>query len=216
MDTPLKRAHEGGGRSASLVVSIVVYTSRAALSLSRARALPRSSRGLCWNSSQLPYPLSWSIAVDPESLWFVCSLPGGRVLASPAGCRAFVEGLWNGDVAELFIKGTDGRYQEFNLAPSGSWWSMTLSDYRKRETSPLRPELSGVELRVEEGQWEVVSSFKRRTLDVDLLPGCRVHVAGMWYRPEPIFLSSHPPSGVKPDYHLHECFEPIALVPVPG
>lgn len=136
------------------------------------------------------------------------------MLASSAERGAFVEGLWDGDVAEVFIKSAAGRYQELNLAPSGAWWSMTLSDYRKRAPNARRPELLYVDSTVGDGQWEVVAAFKRRTLDVDITAESSVHVSGMWYRPQATFLSSHPPAGVDPDYHHGECFQSVSFTSV--
>ncbi len=196
-------------------MSSIVFCSSVELSVSVARSLPRSSLATCWKGDVLPSSFAWSIAIDPELLWFVCSLPGGRACGSDQEHGAFIEGLWNGDVAELFIKGKDGRYQELNLSPSGAWWSMTLSEYRKRESSPRRPHLVHLLSTVGESCWEVVAAFQRRSLDVDLSASCRVHVTGMWYHPEPTFLSSRPPHGVEPDYHHAQCFEPVSLVDVP-
>lgn len=194
-------------------MSLVVYTSSGDLSVYDARALPRTSKETCWNGSALPHPLSWSVAVDPRAVWFVCSLPGGAVCTTQTSHAQFVEGLWNEDVAELFIKGEDGSYQELNLAPSGAWWSMTLSEYRKRRSEPKRPQLLSISTSLEGNRWEVVAAFDRETFEVPLLPSSRIHVSGMWYRPEPCYLSSHPPKGVEPDYHHAECFRSVSFVP---
>jgi len=163
----------------------------------------------------LSVPFSWSVALDPEALWFVCSLPGGHVCTRLGTKGEFVEGLWEEDVAELFIKTADGRYQEFNIGPSGAWWSMTLSGYRTRSVSPQRPELLAVATDVGSDRWEVVAAFARNALDVELAPTSSVRVSGMWYRPEPCFLSSSPVPDVAPDYHHGACFEPVSLLEVP-
>lgn len=44
------------------------------------------------------------------------------------------EGLWNSTCFELFIK-SERVYLEWNFAPSGEWWLMDFSDYRKRKDS---------------------------------------------------------------------------------
>jgi hypothetical protein len=197
-------------------VTLSVLASGRELSPHEVRALPRSSQHRCWKGTTLPVPFSWSVAIDPRCLWFVCALPGGDVCASKKPQGSFVEGLWNGDVAELFIKGDDGRYQELNVAPSGAWWSMTLSEYRKREPEAKRPELVHTSCALEAGRWEVVAAFERQSLQVDVNPSSSIHVAGMWYRPESTFLSSHPPPGIEPDYHDHGCFQPISLTSIRG
>lgn len=49
-------------------------------------------------------------------------------------CDQFVQGLWEYDVGEVFISHpATGRYQEFNLAPSGAWWTCLFSSYRTAE-----------------------------------------------------------------------------------
>lgn len=197
-------------------MTLSLFTSPRDLSVEHARALSRSSQSRCWKGSTLPHPFSWSVAMDPRTLWFVCSLPGGHVYSREEYQGEFVEGLWNRDVAELFIKNPEGRCQEFNVAPSGAWWSMTLSEYRKRDPGAKRPHLSHISCSLKEGSWEVVAAFERCSLDVDIAPNSRIHVSGMWYRPEPTYLSSHPPRGVEPDYHHAECFEPITMVATPG
>lgn len=193
-------------------MSLVVYSSSRVLSADDARGLPRSSKNRCWNGAVLPHPLSWSVAVDPQSLWFVCELPGGRVCTTQRSHGEFIEGLWNEDVAELFIKGEDGAYQELNLAPSGAWWSMTLSEYRERRAEPKRPSPLHISTTVRDDRWEVVAAFSRETLEVPLLPSSRVHVSGMWYRPDPCYLSSNPPAGLEPDYHHQDCFQSFSFV----
>ena len=193
-------------------MSLVVFSSSRELSVDDARAVPRFSMRTCWNGGALPQPLSWSVALDPRALWFVCELPGGRVCTSQKSHGQFLEGLWNEDVAELFIKGEDGAYQEFNLAPSGAWWAMTLSEYRKRRIDPKRPVPLHISTTIGSDRWEVVAAFSRDTLEIPLLLSSRIHVSGMWYRPEPCYLSSHPPSGVAPDYHHSACFQAVSLV----
>ena len=193
-------------------MSFSVYTFGREISIETARALPRGSRGSCWNGSTLSVPLSWSVAIDPQALWFVCSLPGGRVCTRPGTHGEFVEGLWEEDVAELFIKGADGRYQEFNVGPSGAWWSVTFSTYRTRSASSLRPHLLSVTTDMRTDRWEVVAAFARSALDVELASTSSLHVSGMWYRPDPCFLSSSPASGVAPDYHHEACFEPVSFL----
>ena len=41
------------------------------------------------------------------------------------------EGLWDSTCFEIFIK-SGNHYIEWNFAPSGEWWVMDFSDYRKR------------------------------------------------------------------------------------
>jgi len=53
---------------------------------------------------------------------------------------SFVEGLWDGDVAELFLfNPATGYYLEFNLSPKGSWWCCAFDAPRRRTVPSLAP-----------------------------------------------------------------------------
>ena len=189
-----------------------VYESPTCLSSAQVLGLPRQSREVDWYNAPLPTPLSWCIALDPVALWFACSLPGGGRSSSTTG--EFVEGLWEEDVAELFIKSPSGIYQELNVAPSRAWWSMTLSDYRVRSDAAHRPHLLSLSTTIESSWWTVVAGFDRTSIEVPVSSESLLHVSGMWYTPQPTYLSSRPPPGVAPDYHHRECFEAVVLSPV--
>ncbi|MEN9844976.1 MAG: hypothetical protein RIS36_123 [Pseudomonadota bacterium] len=188
-----------------------VYKSPNLISPEQMLALPRECRGTDWYGTPLPTSLSWSVALDSESLWFVCALPGGeRSLASHG---EFFEGLWEGDVAELFIKSPSGEYQELNVAPSGAWWSVTFDAYRVRRTLPIRPNLRYISTTISAGEWSVVAAFSRASMEISVTDQSLLHVSGMWYREQPSFLSSCPPQDLAPDYHLPECFQPVVMTP---
>lgn len=64
------------------------------------------------------------------------------VVAGDTG--GFVEGLWEGDCAELFLANPDtGAYIEFNLSPQGAWWCCEFTAPRVRAPGAPR-ELAGV------------------------------------------------------------------------
>jgi len=190
-----------------------VYESLLALSVDDLRALPHERREVDWSGTRLPLPFTWCVALDPDTVWFLCSLPGGGRSSSPRG--EFVEGLWEEDVAELFIKSPDGSYQELNLAPSGAWWSMTLDEYRIRRSSPRSPEVRHMSTSVLAGGWSVVVGFSRTTLEVPLNSESLLHVSGMWYREPPSYFSSSAPHERAPDYHHSVCFEAVEMVAYP-
>jgi len=197
-------------------VSIHLYSSNQILSADQVRGLPSQSKSTDWHGAPLSVPLSWTVAVDPRAIWCVCCLPGGLVSAASGSSGEFREGLWNGDVAELFLKGRDGSYQELNLSPSGAWWSMTFIGYRERHPTPGRPKPLHISTAVGAHGWEVIAAFGRESLDVEIAPAMLIHVSGMWYTPGPVYLSSLPPQGVEPDYHHAECFQSGVLVEYRG
>lgn len=190
-----------------------VYDSPILLTAEQVLALPRESRNVDWYGTPLPTALSWCVALDPEALWFVCALPGGGRSLSSRG--EFFEGLWEGDVAELFIKAPSGEYQELNIAPSGAWWSMTLDEYRVRRASPRRPDVRFLSTSVVENSWRVIAAFSRSSLEVAVSSESLLHVSGMWYQDRPSFLSSSPPADLAPDYHHPGCFQPMVLTSCP-
>jgi hypothetical protein len=83
-----------------------------------------------WYGEKAGFPILWSLSRVGERLEFTfeCGCP-----ASCDEVSGFVEGLWNRDVGEFFLIAADGRYQEFNLSPTGAWWSARFRGYRDQE-----------------------------------------------------------------------------------
>ena len=85
-------------------------------------------------------------------------------------CGRFVEGLWQQDVAELFLKDdTSEAYQEFNLSPNGAWWSCRFSEYRKRDEG-RKIVKSQVQVSLERGEssWITLMKIPLSSLLVDV------------------------------------------------
>lgn len=85
-----------------------------------------------WYGERTGFPVEWSLEVADGRLEFAFAC------GQPAACdevSGFVEGLWNRDVGEFFLIAADGRYQEFNLSPTGAWWSARFRGYRDQECS---------------------------------------------------------------------------------
>lgn len=192
-------------------MTITIFQSRSALSVDGVRALPLQSTSVSWSHIPLERTFSWSLALDPATVWFRCSLPGGRTVKSDTKSGEFVEGLWEFDVAEVFVQDAHGAYQEFNLAPNGAWWSMTHSEYRVRSKDSCPAKCLSVTTGIFDGYWEVVAAFERGSLQVPLELGGFVHVTGIHYAAEPIYLSSHPPRNIAPDFHHPSCFLPVVI-----
>ena len=190
-------------------MTATIFESTAGISLEQLQHLPLQTFATNWSGQVLSAPLQWAIARDQKRLWFVASLPGGTDYNRQHSSGEFVEGLWEQDVAELFIKESSGRYQEFNVSPGGAWWSVALSSYRTRE--PALPELREPIIRVElqEGRWRVVFGVDRSCLAVELTDNSRLHVSGISHKPQRAFLSSCPVPGVDPDFHHPDAFMPV-------
>jgi hypothetical protein len=82
----------------------------------------------------------------------------------------YVEGLWEGDCAELFlVNPVSGAYIEFNLSPKGAWWCCEFSGTRTRAPgAPVR--LVGVVARGSVGHesWEAALSIPVSALPASL------------------------------------------------
>jgi hypothetical protein len=90
----------------------------------------------------------------------------------------FHEGLWRFDCGELWLASSvSSRYLEFNLSPSGAWWSCAFSEARVRDTNCAPPQVisSG---EVSETGWRACLSVSmsevRRCLGDDNEPNTNV------------------------------------------
>lgn len=166
----------------------------------------------CWRGSVLPQPVEWSIAVAGALLTFECSVPGAAWCNRALAPGTFLEGLWEQDVAELFLRDESGTYQEFNVSPAGAWWSCVFSAYRQRKVpQPAPPRGVAVLHRRSPERWMVQLQVPLNELAVSWSPQTALHVAVIQHQPAQRFLSSSPVPGGEPDFHLAECFESIAM-----
>ncbi len=87
-----------------------------------------------WHGEFLDKPLSFSLAVDHDYLWFTACHETPTKFHPEARSGDFKAELWKCDVAEFFLLDpATGRYLEFNLSPNGAWWSVFFTSPRVRE-----------------------------------------------------------------------------------
>jgi hypothetical protein len=67
-----------------------------------------------------------------------CGVVQGR-RAATAWVWAFRSELWRMHCAELFLASRQPRLSEFNLSPSGAWWSQGFARYREADPAFHRP-----------------------------------------------------------------------------
>jgi hypothetical protein len=97
-----------------------------------------------WYSAKPPGGPRWGLEIKDGLL-----VLRGKVCAPPICIDGdsegtFIEGLWEADVAELFLLNPEtGFYTEFNLGPRGGWWCCSFSSPRVRVEASPNP-LSGV------------------------------------------------------------------------
>jgi len=155
------------------------------------------------------------VGVDFESLFFLASakLPTNCDNSLSAG-RFKVE-LWKLDVAELFIaEDKTDRYQEFNLSPTGAWWSMGFDHYRS-EAANFRPPTNVVCTSWGDNErWysSIVVPRQELWIDCSWTDRSRANVCFILGEGKRSFLSWEKLESESPDFHLTEQFEAIRVV----
>jgi hypothetical protein len=128
---------------------------------------------------------------------------------------AFVEGLWEQDVAELFLMSSRGEYHELNIAPSGAWWSASFSSYRQRREAVRCP---SVRVRADHGRthWAISLTLDLRDLtllETASLDAARLNVCAILSPEDPEYLCYGHTSGGEPDFHAETNFLPPQFLP---
>jgi hypothetical protein len=85
---------------------------------------------LDWHGRPIDSPPSFLFWLDHHSLHFLARHEGGPGTPHPDGSPGkFRPELWKYDVAEFFLGSrNDSHYLEFNLSPSGAWWSCLFEE----------------------------------------------------------------------------------------
>jgi len=162
---------------------------RLQLTLSRSRAAP---------SANLQIEINAPFYADP----------------APSGPCGPTPGLWEFEVVELFLLGTQSHYLELEFGPHGHWLALELEGVRnvvRTETSPaavrFETQLGG------NGRW-----LGRATIDAALLPN-NVQSANAYaihgHGDQRNYLAWSPVPGAGPDFHRLEAFAPIDFQDLP-
>lgn len=175
--------------------------------------------GMCsdWHGRALDPPLGFVVAADPESLWFLATRQ------APAFCRpgvepgSFAEGLWEWDVAELFLADPEsGAYLEFNLTPNGAWWAAKFTAPRVRaETQPDFPAcVTSHWQEISEDGWcaavRVPLDFLKK--EIGYGPRTTANTTAILNSPRQTFHSAHRLPGAEPDFHQPAAFARLSPV----
>lgn len=157
-----------------------------------------------WFGSPIEAPFDWRLELDDQSLFYSVQYAGKVSLTQGELAGSFIEGLFNRDVAEIFIGYKDSlAYIELNLAPSGAWWAMEHSEYRVRSANPLSQVTTASSFEL--GEWR--ASMRIKTTELVGVPDT-FHVTAIIGGQ---FLSSKPLSDCEPDFHSSGCFETIVV-----
>jgi len=164
-----------------------------------------------WHGAELDPPLCFAIAHDSESLWFIANRQAKVACHPGAEAGSFMEGLWEHDVAELFLAApASGAYLEFNLAPNGAWWGAKFTAPRVRAIEqPNFPslvvshwdELSDV-------AWCAALCVPLAFLKKEIGFGAKTtaNVTAILQSPHQTFHSAHKLPGTAPDFHQPSSF----------
>lgn len=167
-----------------------------------------------FQSESLPLTYGWNLKGQPAPQAYLSGTKkqlcfGLKVFTAPDFDRSlaegqFQEGLWNQDVAELFIVDNNLKsYQEINLAPSGAYWSQYFADYRKpagERYIDLRPKDFYHE--IGENFWTVGMTIDLSKLSVKINPmKLRLNFTAISDSPEASYYSLAKTKSVKPDFH---------------
>lgn len=173
-----------------------------------------------WQGLTVQPPAAFSLAMDDMRLWFIAHHRKPADLHPLARPGDFQAGLWNHDLAELFIADpATGRYFEFNLAPNGAWWSceFTAARVREEETDIAMPEVATFSDMAPDGSWVAAMA-----LPLDLLtarlgfgPQSRINVSMILESPQQRFLTAVDLGGGEPDFHRPDRFSQVAFAPLP-
>jgi len=174
-----------------------------------------------WFGSPLLPPVAFSLASDPEYLWFVATRQAQASVLPGAVPGGFTPGLWEYDVAELFVASQDGNsYLEFNLAPNGAWWAAKFSS--PRQVCDSQPDFQNnihtYHDAPDPDSWVAAISiplgFLRKHISFDV--GSPANAAFIMNSPEQTFHSAARLPGGKPDFHQPSKFPKTIPLKLPS
>ena len=158
--------------------------------------------------------LSFVLAISPATITLASWWIGEVYCDESFGGSKFVEGLWEKDVIELFIReeGTS-RYQEFNLSPAGLWWSAVFDGYRKRSPQALAPKSAFTITDREESLSFTALTILRSEIQLKLPAPNRLaaNVCAIFSQPKQQFFSVCDLGSGKPDFHKVEKICPVLI-----
>ena len=165
-----------------------------------------------WFGRVIAPPIHYSVWPTPTKLYFRFTVPLGNAPILVGRPGEFCEGLWDGDVAELFISSeADSQYIEFNLGASGAWWMQHFAAYRARTPdTPRTPVIISSEIRENNWTGSIEIPVDDLALDIDckiLFNACFI----LGDNPRHFISASGGISDIEPDFHRRELLRPLIL-----
>lgn len=164
---------------------------------------------------------AFSLVMDPQRLWFLASHRAAASLHPDARPGGFLAGLWQHDVAELFLADPEsGRYLEINLAPNGAWWTCEFTAPRVRadEVDIAMPDVATFSELAADGTWVAAMSLPLDLLRARIRFGgtTLANVTMILGTPAQRFLSASDMGPGEPDFHQPGRFQQVGFVPLQG
>ncbi len=196
-----------------------VYSSSKQLNFEQVFNIPPHQIDFDWYGEQLKNPPRFVLAKDTINLFFAAFIDSAPFHDPTAAQGEFVEGLWNKDVAEFFIanSGTP-TYQEFNLSPSGAWWSCLFSKYRKRDIANFRmPNNIKTCAALSASSWRAALSIPLTELSIpiDFETDTRINICFALGKTKRRYVSWANIQNYDPDFHRAEDFEDVDILELP-
>lgn len=169
-----------------------------------------------WYGELLTKPLTFSLAIDHDYLWFIACHESPATIHPKARPGQFQNELWQYDVAEIFLLDpSTGRYLEINLAPNGAWWSAFFTGPRVVENEMDTP-LEGVATYADlapNGGWMSAMALPLKMLREELNFGddSKMNVTFIVDSPNKKFISATKLEGREPDFHQPDDFKKITF-----
>jgi hypothetical protein len=165
-----------------------------------------------WFGQPSRFPARFCFTLNKEVLTFWCQVDKPPECLDLA-CGTFQVGLWEQDVAEFFVMGPDGDYQEFNLSPRGAWWSASFGSYRQQQEERRCP---SVRVRAECTPPGWTAQLSVAVADLQPLQGhsfsqARLNPTSILHSETPEYLCYGHEGGGPPDFHRASNFLPVHL-----
>lgn len=158
-----------------------------------------------WFGKSIENPIYISLARDEHTLTFHAQRTALPTLHPKAKEGEFIAGLWEYDVAELFVSDpSTGQYLEFNLSPNGAFWGCAFD--APRMASKVQPDFQSLRSwsRLEKQAWEATL-----TIPLSFLPSlgdARFNITGVLLDEHQRFFTHAKLPGQQPDFHQPEHF----------
>jgi hypothetical protein len=193
--------------------SIIVHQTGTVVTPEQVLSAPMQQVAATWSGAPLIRPYRWTLVLDPNSLWFGVEFPKPKGAATRFAQGEFVEWLAQQvDVAELFLMGRSGQYQEFHLTGEGAWWAMTFSGYRERAVQSVKPEGVMCFIETSEDAWRGALGIPRSGILIPLNQEVSAQVSACIHDDGAVsYVSSAGCPEYEPDFHDRRSFRPLTL-----